>query len=156
MTKLILAIDPGASGGYAMKHNENSSVAVGKLPDNDAETIDMLREFRGQADECEFVIEAVASFGGPGIAASMSKLFGHKRFMEGAAMAMGYRVVNVAPQKWQKHFSLGKKKDCASASEWKRKLRSEAQKRFPYIRVTMETADALLILEHAMSAPTLL
>jgi hypothetical protein len=156
MAKILLAVDPGSSGGYAFKSSESELVVAGNLPDNDSDTIELLREIRGQADQCELSIEDVASFGGPAIAAAMSKLFGHKRFIEGAAVALGFRVVNVSPKKWQKHFSLGKKKGCSSAGEWKRKLKSEAQKRFPDIRVTLSTADALLILEHSMSAPSLL
>lgn len=156
MSKITLSIDPGASGGYAYKHSDSPLVVAESLPDNDADLVALLAELRGQADQIELSIEDVASFGGPAIAAAMSKLFGHKRFIEGAAVALGFRVVNVSPQKWQKHFSLGKKKDCSSAGEWKRKLKSEAQKRFPGIRVTLSTSDALLILEHAMSAPSLL
>lgn len=158
MNKLVLAIDPGASGGYAYKSG-NSGTVAGNLPDNDADTVSWLSDLMKQAreiesmDSAELHIEDVASHvgGQPAMAAAMAKLFGHKRFIEGVAMALGYRVLNISPKKWQKHFSLGKKGDCATTSEWKNKLKSEAQKRFPDIKVTLNTSDALLILEHALA-----
>lgn len=150
---LTLAIDPGASGGYAYKLSDSATVVVSTLPDNDADILRDLSELKAQADSAELTIENVASHvgGSPMMAAGMSKLFGHKRFIEGVAMALGYRIVNVTPQAWQKHFSLGKRKDYATQTAWKNKLKSEAQKRFPSIKVTLATADALLILEHALS-----
>lgn len=65
----------------------------------------------------------------------------------------------VRPQVWQKVFNLGTAASCASKSEWKNKLKAEAQRRFPHLPVTLATADALLILEwrlrfcHAAAAP---
>lgn len=156
MSKVILAIDPGASGGYALKHSDNVEIATGSLPEGDDEMLAFLRDIHGHGDECELVIEKVASFGGQNIAASMSKLFGGKRFIEGAAMALGFRVVNVAPQKWQAHFSLGKKKDCGTGADWKRKLKTEAARRNPGLKVTLENADALLILEWALANQSLI
>ena len=156
MSKIILAIDPGASGGYALKHSDNDRIATGSLPEGDDEMLAFLRDIHGHGDECELVIEKVASFGGQNIAASMSKLFGGKRFIEGAAMALGFRVVNVAPQKWQAHFSLGKKKDCGTGADWKRKLKTEAARRNPGLKVTLENADALLILEWALANQSLI
>lgn len=156
MVKILLAVDPGSSGGYAFKSSDSELVVTGNLPDNDSDTIELLREIKSQADQCELAIEAVSSFGGPVIAASMSKLFGNKRFIEGAAVALGFRVVNVSPQKWQKHFSLGKKKDCENSTAWKRKLKTEAVRRNPDLKVTLNNADALLILEWALANQTLL
>ncbi len=66
----------------------------------------------------------------------------------GAAMALGFRVETVTPQKWQKHFQLGLARDCASKSEWKNKLKAKAQQLFPHVEVTLKTADALLLWEY--------
>ena len=150
-SKLVLAIDPGSSGGYAYKLSGSASVVAGNLPDNDADTVSLLSELSEQADDLELVIEAVSSFGGVKNAASMSKLFGGKRFIEGVAMALQYRIVNVQPQKWQQHFALGKRSGCSSDTEWKNKLKSEAAKRFPKIKVTLKISDALLLLEFALN-----
>ena len=58
---------------------------------------------------------------------------------------MEIRLVLVRPQVWQKGFGLGTASACAKKSEWKNKLKGEAQRRFPELRVTLGTADALLI-----------
>jgi hypothetical protein len=62
------------------------------------------------------------------------------------------KVEMVRPQKWQKWLGLGRASGCGSPREWKNKLKAEAQRRFPYLNVTLKTADALLILEHSISA----
>jgi hypothetical protein len=61
-------------------------------------------------------------------------------------------LVLVRPQVWQKGFGLGTASTCASKSEWKNKLKAEAQRRFPHLPVTLKTSDALLLLEYAISA----
>ena len=68
----------------------------------------------------------------------------------GALMAFGWRVIEVTPQKWQKHIGLGTR-GSMSKTEWKNKLKSEAQRRYPDLTVTLSTADALLIMEYAIS-----
>ena len=37
---------------------------------------------------------------------------------------------------------------CASRAIWKSKLKGSAQRLYPHLRVTLQTADALLILEY--------
>jgi hypothetical protein len=71
--------------------------------------------------------------------------------IRGALIALGWRIIEVTPQAWQKHFSLGTKASCASPGEWKNKLKAEAQRRFPDQDVTLKTADALLILDYAVA-----
>lgn len=61
------------------------------------------------------------------------------------------RIELVLPRTWQKHFNLGTESTCASQSEWKAKLRAEAQRRYPALKVTLNVADALLILDHALA-----
>ena len=52
----------------------------------------------------------------------------------------------VKPQKWQKYFSntLGKSSDYEKR-EWKNRLKALAQRLFPQEKVTLDTADAILI-----------
>ena len=88
---------------------------------------------------------------------------------------LGIRLIEIAPKKWQGELGLGKsnrirvpKKGEATNDEikaaksfnarekiaWKNKLKSEAQRRFPDLRVTLKTCDALLILEVARKLQT--
>jgi hypothetical protein len=59
------------------------------------------------------------------------------------------RVIKVRPQEWQKTIGIGIKGKMSS-SEWKRKLRDEAQRRHPALKATLQTADAILLLDHAI------
>jgi len=55
----------------------------------------------------------------------------------------------VPPVKWQEPLGLGGRKSCATQPEWKRKLRNKAQELYPQIDVTLQNADALLLLSYA-------
>ena len=76
----------------------------------------------------------------------------HFGFIKGVIQTLGVRLELVRPQVWQKAFGLGTASACASKTVWKNKLKAEAQRRFPHLNVTLKTADALLILEHSISA----
>jgi hypothetical protein len=63
-------------------------------------------------------------------------------FIRDVASAIGLRVVMVADAEWQAALGL----TAAAADGLARGLQSEAQRRFPQVRVTPESAKALLIL----------
>jgi hypothetical protein len=54
----------------------------------------------------------------------------------------------VPPKKWQQALGLGSAKDLTK-TQWKNKLKNKAQQLYPQIKVTLATADALLIYEAA-------
>lgn len=146
--KPILAIDPGASGGFAWCDCEGNSRCLA-MPDTFGDVIDLLRERRAEGIFVA-VVEEVGGFCGVGQPGSAMFKFGKGcGVIEGALMALGYRVELVKPQKWQKPFGLGTTKQAGGKSEWKRKMKAEAQRRFPWCDVTLKTADALLILDYA-------
>ena len=96
------------------------------------------------------VVEEVGGFCGVGQPGSAMFKFGKGcGVIEGALMALGFRIELVKPQKWQKHFGFGTTKQSGGKADWKRKLKAEAQRRFPTCDVTLKTADALLILDYA-------
>lgn len=150
MKDLVVAVDPGASGGIAWaKVGEPASCP---MPATVADLIDMFRSLRVGCQHPEIWIEDVPKFVGKAIPSSTTAvLFRNFGYIEGAATALGYRVILVKPHDWQKHFKLGTKRDCASTTEWKNKLKSEAIRRYPSQDVTLKTADALLILDFARS-----
>jgi hypothetical protein len=150
--KTRIGIDPGASGGIAWQHGDAKACAV-KMPDTAGDLIELLRDIQFKAeqatDDCEAHVELVGGFIGkrqPGSA--MFKFGKGAGVIEGALMALGVRVLLHRPQAWQKTFSLGTASQCATSTVWKNKLKAEAQRRFPHLKVTNATADALLILEH--------
>lgn len=74
-------------------------------------------------------------------------------FIRGILMSLGWRIELVRPAKWQAGFGLGGSKSCTTKAEWKRKLKEEAERRFPNQKVTLATADALLILDWGLRQP---
>jgi len=138
-----LAIDPGASGGLAL-YKKDGTIEVHPLP---SLTYDSLSEI--VIDQYTVIIEDVPKFAGRMIPSSSTATlhFGYG-YLCGHFEARGYRVIKVPPQTWQKTIGIGKKGDLSSA-QWKRKLRDEAQRRHPSLKVTLDTADALLLLDHA-------
>lgn len=147
---VIIAIDPGVSGGIAVS-------AFGKsfchpMPDTEGDRLGLIRDFQRSAEvecvECVCVLEQVGGFVGKGQPGSAMFKFGeHFGFIKGVVQTLGIKLVLVRPQTWQKDFGLGTASSCASKSDWKNKLKAEAQRRFPHLTVTLATADALLILE---------
>lgn len=146
--KTIIAVDPGASGGIAWVKADDLGCCP--MPSAITDTVELLRQLMVGSHECEVWIEDVPKFVGRAIPSSTTAvLFRNFGYIEGAATALGIRVCLVKPHDWQKHFRLGTKKDCASTTEWKNKLKAEAARRFPTQDVTLKTADALLILDFA-------
>jgi hypothetical protein len=144
----MMAIDPGASGGFAwLDIDGNTNCAA--MPPTEGDVCDLIRERR--ADGCLVAyVEEVCGFCGVGQPGSAMFKFGRGfGFLLGALMAHGIRVELVKPQKWQKHFGLGGVKSSGGKTAWKTKLKAEAQRRFPDQTVTLKTADALLILDWA-------
>lgn len=103
--------------------------------------------------ECRktLVIERVPRFvpmgGGKGIPGSKaSVLFENYGFIKGLATGLGLVVEEVTPQQWQKDLGLGNSRGMTK-TQWKNKLKAKAQELFPDVKVTLKTADALLIWE---------
>ena len=138
--KPYLCIDPGASGGWVL--DEGSQMIWG---DND-----------GLVDLCPpvnttVVIEKVPAFVGPIPASASFKLGYSYGWIVGLWQGRGFKVVLVTPQEWQKTMGVGTKKGGGhTTTEWKNKLKAEAQRRFPLVeKITLKTADAFCLLSHA-------
>ena len=151
----IIAIDPGLSGGVAV--SQFGKTVCYAMPETQGDLLDMVRDIRTAAMIEEgglvCVLEEVSGFAGKAQPGSAMFRFGeHFGFIKGVVQALEIRLVLVRPQAWQKGFGLGTASSCASKTIWKNKLKAEAQRRFPHLNVTLKTADALLSLEHSISA----
>ena len=143
--KQIIAIDPGASGGIAWS-DDFGAKGCQSMPETHGDVCDRLRELVASATETTVYLEKVNGF--MGNAAPGSAMFNFGRgvgYIEGCLAAMGCPVIEVPPQKWIKAMGLGTRGEMTKG-EWKNKLKSEAQRRYPALTVTLKTADALLIL----------
>jgi hypothetical protein len=168
---MIVAVDPGASGGIAILREDHSVIST-KMPETDKDIIDWIQNNCGVVViEKKAVIEKVNGFIGEGQPGSAMFTFGDNcGFIRGVIMTMHFSVELMRPQDWQKILGLGnreharcvlhkgsfgydeekKKVSLLNAQykrNWKNKLKEKAQQLFPSQKVTLANADALLILE---------
>lgn len=144
----ILSIEPGASGGLVWR-DKHGQVHSASMPETGGDTIDLLRSIALDGVKAA-VLEQVGGFVGKAQPGSAMFNFGRNYgFLQGALMAMSFRLELVTPQKWQKPFALGTTKDAGSPSKWKNKIKGVAQRLYPEHRITNKTADAFLIFEWA-------
>lgn len=156
--KVIIAIDPGVSGGVAVA--AFGKVVCQAMPATQGDVMELIRDHYRTAEvedvETVCVLEEVNGFVGKAQPGSAMFKFGEGYgFIKGVVQTLGIKLVLVRPQVWQKSFGLGTASRCASKSEWKNKLKAEAQRRFPELPVTLATADALLILEWSLRTATI-
>ena len=148
----IIAIDPGASGGIALSHL--GGIRVIPMPKTEGDVLDALRDMDTGDRPLSCFIEEVGGYvGGEQPGSAMFRFGMGVGFLRGVVMALGMKLIPVRPQVWQKMFALGKASGCASKTVWKNKLKAEAQRRFPELKVTLKTCDALLLLEYASTRP---
>lgn len=147
-----LGIDPGASGGMAWLVGDH--VEAAQCPPTEAaiwQWVSGCLKVAGNVCAC---VEMVGGYIGerrgtanPAPGSAMFK-FGHSYGMVRMALvAAGIPFNVVSPKTWQKAFSLKKTKGESSTS-WKNRLKAEAKRLFPKVKVTLATADAILIAEY--------
>lgn len=155
MKKLFIAIDPGASGATAIQYPTETYVCPFKTESEQRELIrDIVFYCKQEHFQPFAVIEQVGGYIGvkqPGSAMfNFGRNFGYHL---GLLDAFEVRTELVAPSMWQrKHPKTPKLADKARAKrEHKNALKEIAARRFPSIKVTLANADALLILDYALT-----
>ena len=125
------------------------------MPRTGGDIVDLVRGIMSASAksgaETVCLMEATGGYVGKAQPCSRSYTFGENAgFIKGVVQTLGIRLELVRPQEWQKAFGLGTASACGSKSIWKNKLKAEAQRRFPHLRITHKTADSLLILDYAL------
>jgi hypothetical protein len=149
-----IGIDPGASGGMAWSSplGDKSAPLPKTLGDFREMLFNILVEqsfFEGNScfrTVCH--LESPPKFvkAIPGSAVFvMAQSFGR---IEGVLAAFQVPTQTITPQHWQKAHGLGTRGDMTT-TQWKNKLKSRAQNLYPEEKVTLATADALLIFNAA-------
>jgi len=138
---MICAIDPGAGGGIAWLTNEGAECAP--MPTTPVDVADTIRTLV-IAGFRTCVLEKIPMHAGKN-GSAMIKLGVRYGEVRGVLATLGVRVVELTPGEWQKAISAGVKK--SHGTKWKAHLKEMAQAFFPALKVTLKTADALLILE---------
>lgn len=143
----MIAIDPGLSGGIAWLAADDEICACA-MPATESDIKQVLMAACLAGTRIALVEDVPLVIGQRISPASVGKLHRNYGFCLGVLSALSFRIELVKPRLWQSHFQLGTKRDTSGTTEWKNKLKAEAQRRFPYIDVTLATADALLLLDY--------
>lgn len=144
----VIGIDPGKSGGIAWSGalGDRSAPMPATLGDFRELVFNILLEqhfFTGESTVTAYVeelpkfVRAIPS----SAVFVMARNYGQ---LEGILCGFQVQVVHVRPQVWQKALGLGDSKGLTKTA-WKNKLKGRAQSLFPEEKVTLATADALLI-----------
>jgi len=144
MTSCILAIDPGASGGYAWRDAEGI-VHAAALPEGMTAQVDALRALAAGAPGLTAVIERVGWWmpgDHPNSACRFARQCGA---LEATLYALGIPRRDVAPTVWMKSLGVLPKEKPGR----KRAIREAMACRYPHLTVTLKVADALGILTWA-------
>ncbi len=150
--KVYLGVDPGANGGLAAV-TTSGSFGVASMPDTERDVWEWFADVKRQFPGCDpfAVIEKVSGYIGeaqPGSAAfKFGASYGGLRM---ALVAAGIPFEEVTPQKWQKFLGIPPRnnKGGETKTAFKNRLKAKAQQLFPGVKVTLATADALLIMEY--------
>jgi hypothetical protein len=159
--KFLIAIDPGAKGAVASYSTVFQSArpqgseyepvwTVEKLAESPLERFEQLGGYARGAIQLEtprvVVLEDIGGYTGTPQPGSRMFTFGRNYGqLEGFLIALGYQIIRVRPQAWQKALSLSTRKG-ESKPDHKRRMRLKALDLFPQLKPTLDQADALLIL----------
>lgn len=171
---ILIGVDPGAGGGVAWTKPGEGVVCTPMPPDFDglARLAHYIQEKALETDgmvQIVCYVEQVSGYTKPGKSDMVreevdgvvilkerenrqpgSAMFNFGKNVGAEIMAfvmIGAKIIEVHPAVWMKPFGL--KKLGRGKTEWKNALKSTAQRKFPGIKVTLKTADALLILSYA-------
>ena len=142
--KAVAGIDPGNAGGIAII--EGNNLYTFKMPDTYADIYETLKGLQEDFNIVIAFLERVGT-GVPGQSSKATATFArHNGHLEMALYALGIQTEEVTPQKWQKFYSnqIGSSKGLTK-TEWKNKLKGLAQRLYPRTKVTLNTADAILL-----------
>jgi hypothetical protein len=140
LDQYFVGVDPGGSGGLALLSGEGELLSSPMPPTEH----DVWEWFQLHARECEAaVIEKVHAMPKQGVSSTFK--FGMSYgFLRGMLTASLTPFFDVTPRKWQASFGvIGVKGEARTA--FKNRLKAKAQQLFPKVKVTLATADAILL-----------
>ena len=146
-----LAIDPGASGAYAIRYPDGTTEAHPFTCDSDflSTMSNLASRAKQEHHSVTCTIEQVGGYVGKAQPGSSMFNFGRNfGYVLGVCQAFGFQIILTRPQVWQKAFPTKTKKNQNSAQH-KRELKDHATRLYPALKPTLKTADALLILHYS-------
>ena len=138
--RVFIGIDPGINGGIAIIYND--AYTVQKCPNTIQEMADVIITLKDQAPNLPMyaIIEKCHSM--PGNSGRSMFTFGcnYGQWL-GILAVLRIPYIEVIPNKWMKHYgSMPKER-----KDRKNHIKHLAQQRYPDVKITLATADAMLI-----------
>ena len=135
---MILGIDPGKSGGFALGHSSLDIEAYAFDKYTPTDIVNILRPAASKISAA--YIERVSAMPKQGVVSVFT--FGQNYgWWQGVLNALGIPIERVSPLKWQTYMG------CRTGGD-KNISKARAQEIFPELKVTHAIADALLISEY--------
>ena len=140
----IIAIDPGKGGAIALFRKGRPQL-VEKWSD-EWEMSNLVHDIQNSYIDVTAIIENVHSMPGQGVVSMFS--FGENYgIWRGILIALGIPHERISPQKWQSFYGLS---SIHKGADRKRRLCALAKERFPSLKPTLKTCDALLLGNYAV------
>lgn len=148
MSDVLMAIDPGKSGGIAYRNH--LGVFAVKMPETIQELFMFLEGFK--ASHTVVMMEKVGKHRLGNSAQSSATFAKHVGHLEMALVAAELPTYEVTASSWMKEVVPGRPKgvDPKQVRDRKNYIKDQMQRRHPHLKVTLATADALGILEYAV------
>jgi hypothetical protein len=142
----VIAIDPGASGGFAVWTPRDRRITLHAMPDNDERICKILRDVKTDWPDTRVYLELVGGYiqGKERPGSRMFNFGDGYGYLRGCCDMAGMPPQLITPQKWQKPLSVPQGLTGPVRKRW---LHQEAQRHFPKLKITLKTCDALLLLE---------
>ena len=167
---LIIAIDPGLSGGIAWQDGDGI-IHAEAMPENMTAQANLIRAINSGYSLYSAIMERTGTYV-PGNSSPAAVTFArHCGNLEAILYMARIPTVQVSPQKWQAILPLTKfppipkgtrsdpkiKKAETARRKMihKREIKEEMQRRHPHLRVTLKTADALGLLTFEIQRETI-
>lgn len=118
------------------------------MPATEKDVLDWLLEHTDNLDlSCIASLEYVRSSPQMGVASAFTFGWGYGG-LRMALLALGIPFNEVRPRAWQQQLGIPKRGKSEDNTHWKNRLKIRAQELFPTVKVTLATADALLLAEY--------
>ena len=143
---MLVAIDPGVSGGIAWKDNDGI-VQAAPMPDTQGDIVDHLRFLKSQGNVAAVYLERTGGYMSGNSGPSACKFARGCGFLEGAVMALAMPLIEVAPHNWMKAIGSFP----SDKRERKNAIKNLMQARYPHLTITLSTSDALGLLTYALA-----
>lgn len=150
MNCLILGIDPGQSGGICELWPGREPILHGMMDEVDLREFFETKAMSADYDTAVYLEQVGGYIGKPQPGSAMFNFGNGYGFIRGLLAANRIKTVMVRPQTWQKGIPG---LQGAKGADRKRAMKEHASRLYPNSKITLKTADALLIADYGSKQP---